>query len=77
MVDKARRGSELVLVKAELRKEEKNGRRETGTLSRLKTKCISGVFHGAFRRGEDRAKSYADDSETSSRVLVNGRTPPR
>ena len=37
MVDKVRRGSELVVVKAELGKEEKNGRRETGTLSWSKT----------------------------------------
>ena len=51
MDDKARRGSKLVVVKAELGKEE-NGRRETGTLSWLKMKCISGVFHGALG-GED------------------------
>ena len=52
MVDKARRGSELVVVKAELRKEERNGRRKTGDLSWLETKCILGALHGALGRGE-------------------------
>ena len=37
MVHEVRRGSEFVVVKAELGKEEKNRRRETGTLSWLKT----------------------------------------
>jgi hypothetical protein len=38
MVDKARRGGETVVVERVLLEEENNGRREAGTLSRLKTR---------------------------------------